>query len=841
MPISRKPPLTLLGLMAMLLFMSLPPGASSDVLGIYGVEKELPVSLQDSLEAVFIPAKEELVAAHVRTGRSVFLTLNVFGGSSGWRNYPDARPVRADGEYLDPALGGICPTHEGWRRNRLELLKSWLEKYRGDSAVAGIWLDYIRYPGRWEQRHPEIPDTCYCPRCLDTFQADSGITIGSEAKTVAEKAGWIRANARLPWMAWKKEQVVSFAGEVKRLMGQAGEGRLLLGAFVVPWRKSDYEGAISYHLAQDAQLLAAHVEVFSPMVYHRMVGRPVSWIGEVTDYYAGMTGREVWPIIQAEKVEEEEFARAVQDVSRRSAQGMLVYRLSDMQEEHWRQLGKYREPPNLLPNPRLEKLAGKAGESIAVPESDRPLDWFSPPLEDLEDSRFLYEDRDGGNAIGLVAGSDRRAVWSAELPDCRPGASYLFSAEFLRPDRLDVLAYPEIELWGRSYRLNTHRMTVNFQKLQAIVQCPEQYRPDERLFRFRNDYPGNTFWMRLPVLTEMPPSAQGATTAPEPDFFPIGAYGANSGNLNEIRGLGMNTAVIDMTEDNIDACLAIGLRCTLAVPRDPVKLIDALDRLKPKLTRGRFSFYVNDEPEIHSFPAAEAEDIQQIIKQNFPEAVTNMAIVRPQGIPFYEKAADFFMLDQYPVPNMPMTWLSDSMDEAAGYVGRARLQSVIQAFGDDKHAPGGWPRLPTFEEMRCLAFLSVVHGSRGIYFYTFPSIAATSQGREDLARLVGQLNSIKPWLDHNEGEPVSLEMTSENRFDPRGNSAVHCAGKERHNTRMLICVNTIGTYTEAEIDIPADRQRYWRDYFSDRPYMVVDGNILSRFEPYEVKVLLESK
>jgi hypothetical protein len=41
------------------------------------------------------------------------------------------------------------------------------------------------------------------------------------------------------------------------------------------------------------------------------------------------------------------------------------------------------------------------------------------------------------------------------------------------------------------------------------------------------------------------------------------------------------------------------------------------------------------------------------------------------------------MLDQYPVPNMPMSWLSDSMDEAALHVGRAWLQSVIQAFDGD--------------------------------------------------------------------------------------------------------------------------------------------------------------
>ena len=176
------------------------------------------------------------------------------------------------------------------------------------------------------------------------------------------------------------------------------------------------------------------------------------------------------------------------------------------------------------------------------------------------------------------------------------------------------------------------------------------------------------------------------------------------------------------------------------------------------------------------------------------------------------------------------------------HVGRDRLQSVIQAFGDDKNAAAGWPRLPTYEEMNCLAFLSVVHGSRGIYFFTYPSITATQQGKADLTRLVRRLNSIKSWLQvPNDQKPVSLRMVSQNQFDPRGNPAVHCARKEQYNSQMLICVNTLATFTEAEIDIPVERQTHWRDYYTNQPYMVVGGNILARFAPYEEKVLLESK
>ncbi|MCK5517158.1 MAG: hypothetical protein KAI39_09815, partial [Desulfobulbaceae bacterium] len=358
----------------------------------------------------------------------------------------------------------------------------------------------------------------------------------------------------------------------------------------------------------------------------------------------------------------------------------------------------------------------------------------------------------------------------------------------------------------------------------------------------RNNYPGNSFWMRSPELVIREKTSQEISPPPDLNFFPVGTYGANSKNLEVIKKLGLNTAVVRMNRENIEKCLSLNMRCTLSVPRIPEKLILALDEFEPLLRQGRFIYYVNDEPGIHSFSEGKAEDIQRIIKQRFPEAVTNMAIVRSQVIPFYEKSSDYFMLDQYPVPNMPISWQAESMDQAALHVGRGRLQSVIQAFGSEKYAADGWPRLPTFGEMNCLAFLSVIHGSRGIYFYTFPSITSTRQGKEDFTRLIRRLNSLRSWLQvHNDEKKVDVQMSSRYRFDPKGNPAVHCVRKEQYKTQMLICANTLTTHTEAEIGVDPGQQLNWQDYYKGSSYMVADSSLLIRFNPLEVKVLIESK
>jgi hypothetical protein len=216
-----------------------------------------------------------------------------------------------------------------------------------------------------------------------------------------------------------------------------------------------------------------------------------------------------------------------------------------------------------------------------------------------------------------------------------------------------------------------------------------------------------------------------------------------------------------------------------------------------------------------------------------------MAVVRPQVCRDYAAASDFFMMDQYPVPNMPMTWLSDSMDRAANDIGRNRLASVIQAFGGKKYANSGWPRLPTWQEMDCLAFLSVVHGSRAIFFYTFRKIGSTEEGRERLGRIVGRLNRLYPWLvERNLDKIVDIRMVSDIRMDPRGRPAIHCAVKKRRNQTLVIAVNSIGTNVEASIGCGESQKDEVMEVFSNVWYPVIEGRVRVKFQPHETKAFL---
>lgn len=604
--------------------------AQDPVIGMYGVS--MPTAIvsggeaanlkNNGVNAVFVPPDRKTIEYFTAQNLKVNLTLNVFGGREPWEEFPDSIPVTADGTQLSDSYGGICPTHSEWRQKRLKLLEQWLEEFGGDQGISGIWLDFIRYPGRWEHPEPLLPDSCYCSRCLTLFQAVKGVQFPSGLST-AESAGWIRTNAHIKWVDWKKEQIVSFVRDARRLVDQYSKEReLLLGAFLVPWKKSDQNGAVSFRLAQDSQLLAPYLDVLSPMVYHKMVGEPVSWIGETTDYFAE-TGVPVWPIIQAEDVGKDELAQVIQGLNESKSDGMLVYTYRHMTDDQWPLLNDFEGKGNLIPNPQLIK-----DESIddvkKEGEVGTPRDWAKPPSSSVQDSTYWFDrlDSKNKNAIGLTGGQDRKASWTTELQGCEPGEKYQFSAEFYRRDRSDPQAYPEISIWGESYRLNTHRIADHWQKLKARMVCPEGVLEKGTIFEFKNSYPGTTFWMRSPELTRVKKSDLGLFREPvKTNFFPIGAYGANSKNLGEFKKVGLNTAVVSMTQDNIEKCLELNMRCTLSVPRTPEKLFVALEKFSPLLELGNFSYYVNDEPGIHSFSESTARDIYDIIKAHLPNAV----------------------------------------------------------------------------------------------------------------------------------------------------------------------------------------------------------------------------
>jgi len=327
-----------------------PLEARPHVRGLYG---GVPQEILDSgrslrefgLDAVwmgsgsFTPERLALLRAQ---GVRVYAEFNTLHVAEYLKEHPDAAPVGPDGRVSPPPDGwqGICPSHEAYRRNRMEAFRTLLR----DFDVDGVWLDYHHAHASWEQAVPNLPDTCFCDRCLSWFQRDTGVTLPETA--TAERARLLLSTHRNKWVRWRCDLLTDWVREFKAILDATRPGALL-GTFHNPWSDEDLGGARIEKLAIDLKAQAAYIDVFSPMPYHARFGhqaepewisRQVAWLGR----HLGIEGtpgekHRIWPIVQisdwGEAVPLEQVPAVLDHGSRRPATGVMVFAWSGLRKQ----------------------------------------------------------------------------------------------------------------------------------------------------------------------------------------------------------------------------------------------------------------------------------------------------------------------------------------------------------------------------------------------------------------------------------------------------------------------------------------------------------------------------
>ncbi len=264
-------------------------------------------------------------------GIQVMAEFACFVGDAWWQRFPDARPVLANGDWM-PQEGSYCgvnPAHETVRAALLERLRGLV----ATRPLDGLWLDFCRWPCHWEAPMPLLPATSFDAATVAAFGRDAGLADLGQGKAAARR---LLGDLRAAWLAWRSSVVTAFAAEAAAIV-RAAQPRCLVGLFTVPWRRKDRDGALEHVIGQDLAALAEHIDVFSPMVYHRMCGQPPEWIATVCNDVRAATARAVWPIVQA--VDEpagmapDEY-RAALEQALAAGDGVLVFNLQGLEDAH---------------------------------------------------------------------------------------------------------------------------------------------------------------------------------------------------------------------------------------------------------------------------------------------------------------------------------------------------------------------------------------------------------------------------------------------------------------------------------------------------------------------------
>ncbi len=317
----------------------------SDIRGIYG--SPIPfwdqgLELKDlGVNAIFLHSgsfSQEIMDRAEREGVRVFAEFATLNGKEYVEAHPEAWAINEKGERVKAAswFMGVCPTEQGFRHYRLRQLEELIRRYN----VHGVWMDYVHWHAQFEEEVPILPETCFCDRCLATFQEATQIHI--PAGTIAGRSAWIFEHHDREWRDWRCSVIAGWAKDVKTILREKKPGALL-GMYHCPWNDEEFNGARRRILGIDYEMLKGTIDVFSPMVYHRRMGRSPEWVRENLAWFytrinvGSAEYPKVWPIVQAYNdpvpVSSEEFKTVLLYGLSAEATGVMMFTSSSVAED----------------------------------------------------------------------------------------------------------------------------------------------------------------------------------------------------------------------------------------------------------------------------------------------------------------------------------------------------------------------------------------------------------------------------------------------------------------------------------------------------------------------------
>ncbi len=278
-----------------------------EIRGVYGNPKPLWDKgwklAELGVNAIFVHSGSittDMVTKAQANGLKVFAEYATLNGKDYVDQHPEAWAINAQGRQVSPAgwFMGVCPTEPGFRAYRIDQLRKLLVQFPLD----GVWMDYVHWHAQFEEPVPILPETCFCPHCLEKFAHYLGVNIPGDSTDL--KAAWILENHDVAWRDWRCLIVKEWVLQVKKIIKEV-RPNALLGLFHCPWDDQEFAGARRRILGLDYDLLKDWVDVFSPMVYHGRMGRKPEWVGDNIRWFCDRLGikdnigPKVWPIVQA--------------------------------------------------------------------------------------------------------------------------------------------------------------------------------------------------------------------------------------------------------------------------------------------------------------------------------------------------------------------------------------------------------------------------------------------------------------------------------------------------------------------------------------------------------------
>jgi len=306
----------------------------------------------------------------------------------------------------------------------------------------------------------------------------------------------------------------------------------------------------------------------------------------------------------------------------------------------------------------------------------------------------------------------------------------------------------------------------------------------------------------LPPIQTAVSDAQGRIVVNGKPFFPILLYDVPSDaeTLQKVHDHGFNVVTVSKTED-AEAARAAGLYGAAhgkqVTAFDSILLAIGMDspvlNLKPPLLDNLKANLEKVRTEIPNRPVMHAIGYWL----NEPAGVMANTLPPPEKYEGIVQTIDVAAPYLYPVPYQPIRSVGEAVSRAAAASGGKKpLLPILQIFAWTPAA-----RYPTAAELKCMVYLSLIHGARGIGYYSYNHVTGKkgvtfAQEQPELWNSLKAVNAELARLG-----PLLLDATPDTSVTLKEREAgVELRAVSRGATRLILLANPTEAAREVTLE-----------------------------------------
>lgn len=254
-------------------------------------------------------------------------------------------------------------------------------------------------------------------------------------------------------------------------------------------------------------------------------------------------------------------------------------------------------------------------------------------------------------------------------------------------------------------------------------------------------------------------------------------------------------------------------------------------------------WYLNDE--IPHALVPQLTDYYHRIQRADPGHPNFIVLCNRHEFPYFPETTDIFGVDPYPIPKEPVTRVADFVMKARAAVhSNQPVWLVPQAFAwyqynskntDRGHAPTEEElrtgRAPTYQEERCMTYLGLVQGAKGLIYYCYYDMRVLPQYREMwswMKSIASEVKTLSPAL-------LSAESAGDLTVSSK-NDSLQTALFRTGDTLYVLAVNPDKAPCRAGFDLRRKTESSAKVLFENRDVVSAKGRFEDNFAPLAVHV-----